>query len=255
MPRRAREKSENGIYHIILRGINKQMIFEDEEDSIKFLQVLEKNKDRSCYKIYAYCLMGNHIHLLLHEGKEEIGLVMKRIGASYVYWYNWKYERCGHLFQDRYKSEAVENESYFITVLRYIHQNPVKAGIVNDISSYRWSSYNEYIWKNKITQITDVDKALDMINQDREKAQKCFEAFHKEINMDGCLEIEENRKLRDDEAIEVIKQVCKISSCLEIQNCYQEQRDSYLKELKKVKLSTRQISRLTGISRQIVLKA
>jgi len=128
MPRQAREKSEKGIYHIILRGINKQQIFEDEEDYFKFLDTIEKYKTTSGYKILAYCLMGNHIHLLLMTGKESLEKIFKRIGSSYVYWYNWKYGRAGHLFQDRFKSEPVDDEDYLFTVLKYIHQNPLKCG-------------------------------------------------------------------------------------------------------------------------------
>jgi putative transposase len=90
MPRGARQKSKTGIYHIILRGHNRQIIFEDDEDKEKFLQTLNRYKESSGYKVYGYCLMGNHIHLLLHEQKEDIGLIMRRIGASYVYWYNFK---------------------------------------------------------------------------------------------------------------------------------------------------------------------
>ncbi len=130
MPRRTIHKSNTGIYHVILRGLNKQRIFEDDEDFEKFLKTLETNNESSGYVIYAYCLMTNHIHLLMKEGAEDLGTVFKRVGATYVYWYNWKYSRRGHLFQDRYKSEAVETNAYFLTVLRYIHQNPIKAGIV-----------------------------------------------------------------------------------------------------------------------------
>ena len=74
---------------------------------------------------------------MVKEEREELGTAFKRIGASYVYWYNWKYGRRGHLFQDRYKSEVVENDSYFLTAIRYIHQNPLKANIVKDIADYR----------------------------------------------------------------------------------------------------------------------
>lgn len=90
MPRQARRKSEIGIYHIILRGIKQQQIFEDEEDSLRFLETLSKYKEQCGYEIYAYCLMGNHVHILLKEGKENLTLVLKRIAESYVYWYNWK---------------------------------------------------------------------------------------------------------------------------------------------------------------------
>ena len=128
---------------------------------------------------------------------------MRRIGARYVYWYNWKYERYGHLFQDRYKSEVVENESYFLTVLRYMHQNSLKAGIVKDIEAYKWSSYSEFIEKNKII---DIDFILDLFNKDRKKAVDSFKVFHKISCNDNCLDMEEKRRFTDDKASEIIKE-------------------------------------------------
>jgi putative transposase len=150
MSRQARQRSESGIYHIIMRGINKQIIFEDDEDREKFIGYLQYYKNIASYTIYGYCLMDNHIHLLIKEGKEPIGHTMKRIGVSYVAWYNRKYDRIGHLFQDRFKSEVVETDKYLLTVLRYIHQNPVKAGKEKSVENYKWSSYAEYIDKSKI---------------------------------------------------------------------------------------------------------
>lgn len=114
MPRAAREKSNSGVYHVMLRGINRQIIFLDDEDYEKYLQCFEECKSTSGYNLCAYCLMGNHIHLLLKEEKEPLELTFKRLGARYVFWYNWKYKRSGHLFQDRYKSEAVEDDAYFL---------------------------------------------------------------------------------------------------------------------------------------------
>ena len=110
----------------MLRGINRQNIFEDDEDREKFIQTLSQYSSEEV-KIYAYCLMNNHVHLLLSD--ENLAITMRKICANYVYWFNRKYQRCGHLYQDRYKSEAIKNDSYFITVLRYIHQNPIKAGL------------------------------------------------------------------------------------------------------------------------------
>jgi REP element-mobilizing transposase RayT len=135
MPRTARKKSSSGIYHIIMRGINRQSIFEDEEDNRKFLQTLRDFKEKSGYNIYAYCLMVNHIHLLIKEGLEPLEQVMRRLCGSYVYWYNRKYGRIGNLFQDRFKSEPIEDDTYFLTVLRYIHQNPIQAGLLKSITT------------------------------------------------------------------------------------------------------------------------
>src|SRR5665811_2065044 len=110
MPREARELSKSGIYHILMRGINRQNIFEDEEDCEKFTQTLYRYKEISKYEIYAYCLMGNHMNLLIKNGQESLEQVMRRICGSYVYWYNKKYDRIGNLFQDRFKSKPVEDD-------------------------------------------------------------------------------------------------------------------------------------------------
>lgn len=253
MPRVARQKSSTGIYHIILRGINKQTIFEDLEDREKFLQTLGAVKEKSGCKIYAYCLMENHIHLLLKEEKEELGTIMRRLGASYVYWYNWKYDRNGHLFQDRYKSEAVEDDTYLLTVLRYIHQNPLQAGLIKDISQYKWSSYLECIGKNRLI---NRKFALGLFDEDPKKALKKFKEFHEKISNHNCMDIDKNRRIKDEEAKEMIKSICNTSHSTELQKIEnKEERDHYLRILKEEGLSTRQIARLTGISRGIILKA
>ena len=246
MPRQARRKSESGIYHIMLRGINKQVIFEDEEDNFKFLETLKKYKAISGYKIFAYCLMSNHVHLLLKVEKEDIDLIIKRIASSYVYWYNWKYKRNGHLFQDRFKSEPVENDSYFLTVVRYIHQNPLKAGVCKSIDGYNFSSYNEYVKK---ADLVDTDFCLGIIDKEQ------FLDFNNEYNEDVCLEIEkDNFRLTDDEAREIIFKISKCRTITQFQNLNIDKRDKCLKLLRVNGLSIRQISRLTGIGFNVVRK-
>lgn len=252
MARIARKKSRTGIYHMILRGINRQTIFEDEEDATQFLQTLEKYRIEGNFILYGYCLMGNHVHLLIKEENEDLGSSMRRIGASYVYWYNWKYQRCGHLFQDRFKSEAVEDDRYFLTVLRYIHQNPVKAGIVEDINAYKWSSYSEYTGKRKMV---ETDFALQLFSYKKENAIISFKEFHQIISDDKCLDLEEKRVIRDDEAIEIIKNLCNVNHCTDVQVIENYRRDRLLKTLKEEGLSTRQLARLTGISRGVIMKA
>ena len=148
MPRRRRKKSRSGIYHVILRGANKQEFFHSDEDKIRFLDTLLKYKLRTEMQVFAWCLMDNHLHLLLQEGNEGISHVMKRMGISYAQYYNWTYRTTGHLFQDRFRSEQVEDDRYFLTVIRYIHQNPVKAGIVSYPEEFYWSSCRGYYEKN-----------------------------------------------------------------------------------------------------------
>lgn len=245
MPRKAREKSSTGIYHVILRGINRQRIFEDDEDYEKLLETLKDYKEKSGYEIYAYCFMSNHVHILLKEGQEELGTIFRRIGATYVYWYNWKYNRRGHLFQGRYKSETVETDRYFLTVLRYIHQNPLKAGMVKKILEYPWSSYREYIENPKIC---DIEFTLNLFSEDREKAMRLFKEFNLEENKDKCLEYDQNMRWKDPEAIDFIKRISGVQSPLEIQGFEKEKRNDIVKKCKEEGLSIRQIERLTGIS-------
>lgn len=245
MVRTARKESRTGIYHVILRGINRQIIFEDDEDYQKFLWTIKDTKEKSGYEIYAYCLMSNHIHLLLKEGTEDLGIIFRRIGATYVYWYNWKYSRRGHLFQARYKSEAVETDSYFLTVIRYIHQNPLKAGIVKDITSYPWSSYGEYIGESRIC---DVDFALNMFSTDRVKAVKLLKEFNLVENQDRCLDYDQDVRLNDTEASDFIRSIAGVQSSTEIQGFEKGKRNEVIKRCKEEGLSIRQIERLTGVS-------
>lgn len=251
MPRRARERSGTGIYHVMARGINKQIIFKDNEDYGKFIGAIDNYKDICGYKIYAFCLMKNHIHLLIKEGREGLGIVFRRIGASFVYWYNRKHKRVGHLFQDRYKSEAVENDKYFLTVLRYIHQNPVKAGIVDNIAKYQWSSYKEYLGKRCIC---DTDYALNLFSSDRDTAISLFKEFNMQKNDDKCLEYEEPVMIDDIQAAELIKKMAEVEDPMYIQNFAKEKRDIIIRELKIRGLSIRQIERITGVSFAIIRK-
>lgn len=253
MPRTAREKSGTKIYHMILRGINKQVIFEEEEDYFIFLEILKYYKEISGYSIYGYCLMGNHIHILIKEGEETLGVTMRRIGVSFVQWYNFKYERSGHLFQDRFKSEVVEDVNYLLNVLRYIHQNPVKAGMVRDVSGYKWSSFREYSGKCRLI---DRDYILGIFSKDREKALLLFKEFHLGIGDDDFLDLIEDKKIADSKAIEIIKRVCRVNHCIDIQKIQERDvRNYYLRALKQQGLSSRQIARLTGISRGVIIKA
>ena len=144
MPRQARQVSRTGIYHLIVRGINREVIFHDDEDRQRYLETLARITTDISATTFGYCLMDNHVHILIKEGSNGISNLMHRLGASYAYYYNWKYERTGHVFQNRFKSESVEDDSYLKTVIRYIHQNPVKAGMVNKPEAYQWSSCHVY---------------------------------------------------------------------------------------------------------------
>jgi len=245
MPRHARKKSQTGIYHVIMRGINQQVIFEDDEDNERFIETLKTGKAKSGYKLYAYCLMGNHFHLLLKVEKEDLELVIKRIAGSYVFWYNLKYHRSGHLFQDRFKSETVESDPYLLTVLRYIHQNPIKAGICKDISEYRYSSYGDYVSED--SRLVDIGDIFNMVDKES------FVKLNIENKTDNCIDVSDGAtRINDTDGAAIIQNVSSCRNASEFQLLETSQRDRYIKELRQKGLSIRQISRLTGISFGIV---
>lgn len=253
MPRVARIKSKSKIYHIIMRGNNRQVLFEENEDCVKFIKTLYRYRNICKYRLYAYCLMDNHLHLLLQEGTDPLENVMRRIGSSFVLWYNKKYDRIGHLFQGRFISEPVEDDVYFLTALRYIFQNPVKAGIVNKIADYTWTNYIDYI---EGSNNTDTDFALEIFNADREKAIISFIEYINKSSDDKCLYMLEKRQLSDEDAIKIIKEHCHINHAIDLQKVDVYKRDLYLKNLKEnYGLSIRQIERLTGIGRGVIQRA
>lgn len=246
MARTERIESSTGVYHIMVRGINKQNIFVEDSDYYKYLNTLGVYQKEICFELYAYCLMDNHLHLLVKEGNEKIGNTMKRIGVSYVSWFNWQYNRSGHLFQGRFKSEPVEDETYFLTVLRYIHQNPAKAGLTKELEKYKWSSYYEYVNQSKLI---DKDFALRIFSENRNIALEKFRDFHQELNKGVCLDIEEaKRTLSDRDIKDLVLKKYEID-LISLQNVEEKIQDKILLYLmEKEGASLRQLSRLTGLT-------
>ncbi len=182
MARKPREKSETGIYHVMLRGVNRSPIFLDDGDYDTFIHTLKDIKETNACRFYAYCLMENHVHLLVKEKEKSISEIVKLIASSFVVWYNDKYDRVGHLFQERFKSEPVETESYFYTVIRYIHQNPVKAEICLTPGEYKYSSYAEYFTERRSLGICSCGSVLKKYSYDE------FLTFNNSCSYDLCLE-------------------------------------------------------------------
>lgn len=185
----SRQRSESGYYHIMIRGNNKKSIFEKTEEKEKFLEIIKKNIAEDKWNLKAYCIMDNHAHLLIEECDNDISEIMKKANVSYAMFYNKKHNMIGHVFQDRYRSEAVTDDRYLLTVTRYIHQNPMKSGMVKNIEDYKWSSYNEYI-KESNAEITDIH-LLEVFSKNREEAVKKFIDFHEEMEKEIFLEDKE----------------------------------------------------------------
>lgn len=148
MARKSRTVSPTGIYHVMSRGNNKEKIFEKDYEKEKMRKIIKESKEKYSVEIYAYCIMSNHFHILMRIPFQQLPEFMRDIKLQYSKNYNWKYQRVGHVFQGPYRSEAIDTEAYFWSCLRYIHLNPVKAGMEKSFYHYRYSSGREY-YKNK----------------------------------------------------------------------------------------------------------
>lgn len=149
MPRVARVKKANRSYHIMVRSIKELNLFQEDEDKIKYFELIQRNQLKYGFKIYAYCLMHNHGHLILDPAGADISKIMHGINLSYARYFNRKYKRYGHVFQDRFKSKVVDSKQYMITLSAYIHNNPKDiVGYENNVENYPFSSFREYLGKS-----------------------------------------------------------------------------------------------------------
>ena len=258
MPRQPRTSSGTGIYHVMLRGINRQDIFEEQEDYQQFLIRLQNLVDPiddngehipSYFHVYAYCLMSNHVHLLLRERTESISVSLKRLTVSYAAYYNKRYQRVGHLFQDRFKSEPVNDIEYFVTLLRYIHQNPVKAGICDKAEEYTWSSWQEYLNDDGILPTLCYTKAvLKRLTLDNLKGLV-------DETLDGDItdvEYTTDDRLTDDDIRQYLRGNWHLEHPTDLQKKEKTDRNEILIEAIQYGAPLRQLSRLTGISYGVI---
>ncbi len=262
MPRYARIKSGSQVYHIMLRGINRMPIFLDDNDRNRLLETIYRMKKEGEYEILAYCLMGNHVHLIMKEGKDTIEKSLKRIGVSYAYYFNKKYHRVGHVFQDRFRSEAIEDDSYLIAAARYIHNNPVQAGIVETVVDYPWSSYHDYVKTGKASEKVNTEILLSILSEDEATAIGFFKEYTNQTSEEKF--IDTDNKVEKPEK-PVLNPVWKLEELLKSHG-YNLDQIRYLEDKKKrnqilraVKeqssLSVRELSRLLGISKDIIYRA
>lgn len=171
MPRPIRIKYENAIYHVMNRGQNRQKIFREAKDYQRFMNLLKDCVERWQVQIHAFSLMRNHYHILIQTPLSNISRVMRHIDGLYTQWYNKKYKKDGALFRGRYKSILVEEQGYLVELLRYIHLNPVKAGIVAKPEEHKWSGHRAYVGAKKDLEWMTVDRLKEYFGK-TEKAGK-----------------------------------------------------------------------------------
>ena len=283
MPRKSRETSATGIYHVMLRGINRQDIFEDAEDYSAFIRMMSASGNHgdgdhgdrsmicrfagsitrpvpaissrpapaiSCY-IYAYCLMPNHVHLLLREKTCKVGEIVKSIASSYVLYYNKKYGRIGHLLQDRFKSEPCNDSGYFLTLFRYIHQNPVKAGLVKAAKDNEYSSWrNDYLGLSA-KRICYTESAVKRYGMEELTAWVDM-PLPEEV---GCLDMDERRVVSDEAVRGLILKKCGARSIAEFQlHTKQRKKDIVRAVIQELGVGPRQMVRVSGMTYAVIHK-
>ena len=194
MGRKPRIEYKGAIYHVIQRGNNKEYVFKKDEHKKYLLTKLNEIKNLMGFEVYGFVLMDNHYHFIIKCYECGISTIMHRINCNYGKYYNALYYRTGHVFQDRYSGLLVRNEGYLFSLLRYIHQNPVKANMCKKVSDYRWSS--DYFYRNnKCRSIVQIDAILNAFSSDRRAAIKEYIKFMDAPGM------EESTKFEDTDAI------------------------------------------------------
>ncbi len=251
MPRGARKQSESSIYHVMVRGVNQMQLFYDDEDRIVFVERIRRYRDECGFKLYAWCLMDNHVHLLIEVGNVELATIMKKLLLSYSHWFNNKYDRSGYLYEGRFVSKAVDDDHYLLGAVRYIHRNPLEVGGSVDT----WTSYRDYMGSDG-PGITDTGLVLGMLAEDPERARL---AFHELVTGEAepCdYDFGKPRgQIQEEQAASLIKEIAGVENCTDVCALDSVRRSAAIAEMRSKGLSIRRISRLTGLSRGVVERA
>lgn len=176
MGRRPRIEIKGGIYHVIQRGNNREYIFRKSEDKKCLLQLVNDYKGDRNFDLLGFVIMDNHYHMMIKPFNAKLQDMMHRINHKYSMYYNRQNRRTGHVFENRYKSIFVNDQSYLLSLLRYIHQNPIKANMCERVKDYPWSS-DIFYRRNRIGGLVDIDFVLNMFSIDRHKALEAYRNF------------------------------------------------------------------------------
>ena len=253
LPRKNREYSISNVYHIIFRGNDKQDIFYEENDRYKFLEVLKIVKTNFKLEIYSYCLMSNHIHIVIRVKDLFLSKAMHSLGIRYSMYFNKKYRRTGHLFEGRFFSKRIENLNYLLSVCKYVHRNPEKADI-QKTEMYKWSSYRDYINQNK--DIVKYNIILYYYNNNLENFRKfTLENDDKDL-LWNFADFELKKNLDEEEVNDLIKKKYDLDNASDISLMGKNEKEKIMKELKKIEgTNLSQLSRVIKVSKYYLKKS
>lgn len=207
MARRPRVHYPGALYHVISRGNQRQQIYRDNSDYQRFETLLSEVVKRHSLTLYAYVLMSNHFHLLLEVGRSPLSKAMQVLLYRYTRRYNQRYRKSGHLFQGRYTAILCDRDNYLMELIRYLHLNPVRAGIVKEPGRYRWSSDEAYV-RGKSTGGIAVEEGLKLWGSQRGAAVKSYQRFVRDGlgvgHQEEYYKVKEQRYLGDDNFVEAV---------------------------------------------------
>ena len=185
MARKQRVHYDGALYHVIVRGNNKEYIFKEDKWKEKYLETLLRYKKKYDFKLYSYCIMDNHAHMLIEVRDKELSKIMQGIQQVHTQKYNKAEKRTGHLFEQRYKAFLCDKDNYLLQLVRYIHQNPVRAGKTEELI-YEWSSHKEYL-DLRASEFVDKELVLGIFSNNKTKAVTVYKKF---VNEEEEIEIE-----------------------------------------------------------------
>jgi len=178
MAKKNRNHIEGGLYHVTCRGNNKESIFEESPTKKRYINIVKSCKIKHPFKLLAWTIMSNHVHLLIQVEDVPLSIIMHNIQSRYAKWYNWVSKRSGHVFEKRYYASLCRDQAYFLNLIRYIHQNPKRAGLAKGLE-YPWCSHMEYIGEQDWG-INDSEEALSYFtvrNKDIKSAKRSYIQF------------------------------------------------------------------------------
>jgi len=176
MARKPRINIPGAFYHVMLRGNGGMNIFLDDTERTRFLLLFQEGVQCYGHKVHAFCLMDNHVHLVIQVGNTDLSKIMQNISFRYTRWFNARHKRIGHLFQGRFKALLVDEENYLLELVRYTHLNPIRVGLVEKLIDYQWSSHRAYIGIETLPWL-ECDMVLSRCSSDRNTARSVYADF------------------------------------------------------------------------------
>ncbi len=259
MPSAPRRIAESGLYHVVARGNGKQVIFTDDRDREAFLAYLERFMREDEIALIAWCLMDNHVHLIVEDTEQRLPHAMGGVLGAYAKYFNQKTGHVGSVFQPRFFSEAIEGDDYLIAAVRYVHINPEKAGIC-EAAHYPWSSYREYVGDAGAgtdegagagSGLCATGLVLGLLGSVDGFSELCSGASEADVGFEGSV------KLSSDEALEVANRVVRALGCPDVfavKSLLIPRRNAVVAALRGNCLTIKQIERLTGLGSGVIAR-